>query len=117
MSGFSVSKNIKRFRRQKQMTLQQLADLSELTKGYLSKIENSEKVPPFDTLQKIARVLGVGISALIPEEQGLITDAKICHTPAIEYNTVLDGETSGPVVSSLADFKPGRNMMPFVSSR
>lgn len=114
MPGFLTSKNIKRLRRRKQLTLQQLADRCELTKGYLSKIENSEKVPPFDTLQKIARGLGVGVSALVPEDRAVLSDPVACLTPSSEYGSVLDDDTPGPVVSSLADFKPGKNMMPFI---
>ena len=52
-----ISQNIKRHRLNKGLSLDQLARFCGLTKGYVSKIENSEKAPPFSTLIKIATAL------------------------------------------------------------
>jgi transcriptional regulator with XRE-family HTH domain len=64
-----IGKRIKSFRIQKGFTLEQLAGQTGFTKGYLSKVEKSEKSPPVSTLGIIARVLGVTISTLLGEEQ------------------------------------------------
>jgi len=65
----SVNKKIKRLRLNKGLTLDKLADLTKLTKGYLSKIENSDQAPPVSTLQTLALALGVEIGNLIDTGQ------------------------------------------------
>ena len=49
-----IARNIHHLRKQRKITLDRLAELTGLTKGYLSKIERSEKAPPYSTLNKIA---------------------------------------------------------------
>ena len=56
------------------MSLGRLAKLCALTKGYVSKIENYDKAPPFSTLSKIADALDTGISLL------LVTNLKLLRT-------------------------------------
>ena len=51
-------------RRMKGLTLQDVADETGLTKGYLSKIETSGKAAPVPTLARIAKVLGVPLAEL-----------------------------------------------------
>ena len=63
-----ISKRIKQFRIVKNLTLQMLADKTGFSKGYLSKVEKSEKAPPVATLSVIARELDVRVSSLIGEE-------------------------------------------------
>jgi transcriptional regulator with XRE-family HTH domain len=63
-----IGKRIKAFRTEKRITLEQLADRTGFTKGYLSKVEKSGKSPPVSTLGNIARALGVTISAFFGED-------------------------------------------------
>ena len=53
----------------RRFTLEQLANQTGFTKGYLSRIEKSEKSPPLSTLGIIARVLGITITFLVGEEE------------------------------------------------
>jgi len=64
-----IGKRIKASRIKKKFTLEQLANQTGFTKGYLSRIEKSEKSPPLATLGIIARVLGITISYLVGEEE------------------------------------------------
>jgi transcriptional regulator with XRE-family HTH domain len=59
-----IGKRIKSARRLKGLTLQDVADETGLTKGYLSKIETSGKAAPVPTLARIAKVLGVPLAEL-----------------------------------------------------
>jgi transcriptional regulator with XRE-family HTH domain len=63
-----IGKRIKAFRTKKGITLEQLASQTGFTKGYLSKVEKSEKSPPVSTLGIIARALGITISTILGEE-------------------------------------------------
>ena len=49
-------------------TKEAVAGKAGLTKGYLSKVENSKKSPPVSTLIVIAKALGVTISQIFGEE-------------------------------------------------
>jgi transcriptional regulator with XRE-family HTH domain len=50
------------------LTLEQLAKITGLSKGYLSQIENHEKTPPIGTLTKIAYGLGLDVVDLISDQ-------------------------------------------------
>src|SRR5450830_239556 len=64
----NIGKRIKSLRNKKRITLESLAIETGFTKGYLSKVEKSQKAPPVSTLGTIARALGVTISSLLGEE-------------------------------------------------
>jgi transcriptional regulator with XRE-family HTH domain len=64
-----IGKNIRKLRRDQEMTLENMAGRTGLTKGYLSKVENSDKAPPVSTLIVIAKALGVTLSRIFGEEK------------------------------------------------
>lgn len=112
-----VVENIKRVRLGLELSLGQLAKRSGLTKGYLSKIENSHKAPPFSTLVKIAKALDVDVAFLISEDEQSKDpgDVKMCIVRANE------GKGINPKVNvhdfyyeSLAYKKLGKSMEPFI---
>jgi transcriptional regulator with XRE-family HTH domain len=63
-----ISLKIKVLRKNRSITIQELADITKLTPGYLSKIENSTTPPPRPTLAKIAYALGVHVSYFFEDE-------------------------------------------------
>ena len=63
-----VGSNVKRLRLQHKLTLKQLADLANLTSGYLSLLERGLTSASLDTLEQIANCLDTGISTLFIEE-------------------------------------------------
>lgn len=56
-----ISNKIRSLRKKRGLTLQELADHTGLSKGYLSRIERMHQAPPVFTLQKIAHALGIDI--------------------------------------------------------
>lgn len=62
MDPFSVAKAIKNLRKEKGYSLNRLASLSGLSKGYLSKIENGINVPTITTMARIATALEVEVT-------------------------------------------------------
>jgi len=58
---FRIGEKIRGQRQQRRLTLQELSDLTALSKPLLSQIENGQVVPPLATLLKIARGLKVDI--------------------------------------------------------
>jgi XRE family transcriptional regulator of biofilm formation len=66
-----IGKNISRIRNSRGLTISELAERSKISKSYLSNIERDlNKNPSIEVINKIARVLGVDVKAL------LVTDSK-----------------------------------------
>ena len=94
---------IKRLRLQKNLTQEELADRCELTKGYISQLENELTSPSITTLEDILNALGTTFADFFKdekEEKVVFTDAefieKIDATHKIEW---LEGEEFGYVLA------------------
>jgi transcriptional regulator with XRE-family HTH domain len=110
-----IAEIIKQVRLDNQMSLEQLAKLTGLTKGYLSKIENSEKAPPFSTLKKIANSLNIDIGRLVSGDSEAPKDMKLCIVRADEGKTIATkGTLYGYHYEALAYKKLGKNMEPYL---
>jgi len=102
------------------MTLQRLADSTGLTKSYLSKLERSNKAPPYSTLNKIAMVLGVDVAFFLGEHLQDTQDTRISFTKRNERKSfegagsLSEGSLYGYEYAALAFEKPGKNMVPYV---
>ena len=108
-----VGENIKALRKQKKITLQELADRTGLTKSYLSKIERSKKTPPYSTVSKIAMAMEVEVSYLLSEKLEDFGDIRISLTRKDKGKLVEAlGSSFGHIYQSLAHTKPGKNMQP-----
>lgn len=60
---------IKQLRNQKSLTQEELADRCELTKGYISQLENNLNSPSIATLGDILAALGSNLSEFFKEEE------------------------------------------------
>jgi len=109
-----IGKRIREFRLKKNLTLQELADKSGYSKGYLSKVEKSEKAPPVATLSVIARELGVSVSVILGEET---KNDSICLVRQNERTLMAKtGEEFGYAYEALANPYPNKHMEPFILS-
>lgn len=61
----SVGKNIRRYRKEKKMSQEKLAEFSYLSPTYLGMIERAEKTPSLTTLVNIANALDVTADMLL----------------------------------------------------
>jgi len=108
-----IGGHLKVLRAARGMTLDRLAVATGLTKSYLSKIQNSRKLPPIATLSRIAQALGTGIGSFF----GDILEAR-------EGASIVRGNERLPVVRggtafgydyvSLAHKRLSKRMEPFV---
>jgi transcriptional regulator with XRE-family HTH domain len=68
----SLAANIKRLRLQKQLSLPDLATITDLSKGYVYQLEAGEMVnPSLDKLLKISRALDCTIADLVGEPRAV----------------------------------------------
>ncbi len=64
----NIGEKIKRMRLQKGLTQKELADRCELTKGYISQLENNLNSPSIATLTDILAALGSSLAEFFQEE-------------------------------------------------
>lgn len=69
VASLDLGRQVRRLRNKRELTLQDLADLTGLSKPNLSQIENNLVTPPIATLLKISSALGVAIGHFFQEPQ------------------------------------------------
>ncbi len=115
MDEKTIAINIKRIRNKNDMTLKTLAEKSGLTKGYISKIENFQKVPSYPTLLKIAHALETEITSLIDKDSEEDKDLKYYISKGHHRRL---SDSPHPFLESpyeaLAEKKSGKNMESFI---
>jgi len=120
MGEETIARNIYHLRKKRKITLDKLADLTGLTKGYLSKIERSKKAPPYSTLNKIAMAFGVDAASLLEESSQHKRNAQISFTKKAKGKTIkvvgslAEGSLYGYNYEALASDKSGKNMEPYI---
>jgi len=96
------------------ITLERLAAMTGFSKGYLSKIENSRKVPPIGSLSRIAAALRTDITELLHTPVAAL-DGGLSVVRAGERRPVVRGGTAfGYDYVSLADNRRDKKMEPFL---
>ncbi|MFW6016769.1 MAG: helix-turn-helix domain-containing protein [bacterium] len=66
-----IGKNIKQYRKQRNLTLRELAKQTEYSTGYIGILEKGQSTPNSFVLNEIAQVLNIPISALFGESDWL----------------------------------------------
>jgi len=109
-----VGKRIRKFRLKKNLTLQMLADRTGYSKGYLSKVEKSDKAPPVATLSTIARELDATVASFLDEGS---PEDTLCVVRKNERTLLAGtGEEFGYAYEALANPYPNKHMEPFILS-
>ena len=108
-----IGEQLKALRAARGMTLDRLAAATGLTKSYLSKIQNSHKLPPIATLSRIAQALGTGLGSffgdILEPGEGATVVRKNERLPVVRGGTAF-----GYDYVSLAHDRLGKRMEPFV---
>ena len=61
----SVGRNIRKFRKERHLRLEQLAEMTGLSTNYVGSIERGEKVPSFESFVTIINALGVSADMVL----------------------------------------------------
>lgn len=111
-----IGPRLREMRKRQSFTLEALAEKTDLTKGYLSKIENGKKVPPIATLSRISMAMNCDISFFFQGDgvsNGL--DDRVSIVRSDERQQVIRGGSSfGYDYESVAHKKQHKAMEPFV---
>ena len=99
----TISRNLRRFREERQLSYTQLAELTDVSKSMLRQIEIGESSPTVNTLWKIANGLGIPFTSLIAPPTVSLSKRKLKdHTPLL-------GSTEGYRLYPLITFETRRN--------
>ncbi|HEX6255472.1 MAG TPA: XRE family transcriptional regulator [Euzebyales bacterium] len=80
----AIGRNVRRLRRQRDLTLDGLADRAGLSKGTVIGVEQSRANPSIATLCSLADALGVGVATLIdPGKDPRVSIKRSVDTPAL----------------------------------
>jgi transcriptional regulator with XRE-family HTH domain len=88
---------IRTFRNRRNLTLSQLSELSGISIGHLSRLENGTRTPTVRLLLQLARALGVSLGALVGETPDQNT---VYVSRTVDRRTIETGDTS---LQSLSD--------------
>ena len=115
MNNTEIIEKIKFLRKDKGFSLNRFSEITGLSKGYLSKIENGVNFPPLSTLNRIAVALGVDLTYFFTQSPIDEMDKKIVITRKKDRKMVGEElQASGITRCPLADKKFGRNMDPYI---
>ena len=116
-----ITEKIRLIRQNKQITLKDLAKRTDLTEGYLSRIENAGSAPPISTLGRIAKALDIDISFLLAPNSS--SDTENPRFVMVRKEKIKDGGFSakphkktvhGYRYKPIASEKRGKNMQPYI---
>ena len=62
-----VARNLKRLRRERGLSQEELADLANLNRNYVGMVERQENAPTVDTLEALAQALQVDAAELLQQ--------------------------------------------------
>ena len=113
----TIGDRLRKIRKAKGLTLDVLAEQIGLTKGYLSKVETGQKVPPIATLARVAGALQTDVATLLQggkgAEQAVTTGISLIR--ANERHEVIRGGTAfGYDYQALAHHIDSKHMEPFI---
>jgi len=98
-----LGRKIRDLRQRRGLTVQQLADASGLSKGFISQVENERTSPSLSTLHDLAGALGISAAYLVVEEEPVPCVVRAADRPVVQVG----GNTSRVEVLSA---QPKRNL-------
>lgn len=79
----TIGERIRKMRKEKRYSIMDIRDLTGLSKSTISEVENDKSNPTTETLQKIAKALGVSVDTFFKEE----TDQEEIPALPVEFTT------------------------------
>jgi len=117
VEALNLGNKIRQLRRKRALTLQNVSDLSGLSKSLLSQIENSFTAPPIATLLKISKALDIKIGYFF-QDPPVSSRISVVHHKDRKETVPLHKRANGTKVGyqyeSLAHPMSDKNMEPFM---
>src|SRR5438552_3194880 len=103
-----LGKKIRELRFRRGLTVQQLAELSGLSKGFISQVENERTSPSLATLRDLARALNTSVAYLVVEDDAA--------PHIVRENTRMRVVHGGPISVDILTAQPRRNLEMLMAS-
>jgi DNA-binding XRE family transcriptional regulator/mannose-6-phosphate isomerase-like protein (cupin superfamily) len=104
-----IGAHIKHARRNRRLSLRQLADIVGCTESFLSKVENDKVRPSLTMLHKIVVALGISVAKLFAEER--VDNSPVTVLPAEGRLTLMTGQLRNGKGISLESLLPVSSTM------
>ena len=116
MTEFDIGKKIKALRKERKLTLQDVATETGFSPALISQIENNNVSPPIATLSKIARFFDVKMSFFFEEGEGATRYEIVRKDDRRVVSRVIskDGTGHGYTYETLSYRKKNKKMEPFL---
>lgn len=111
-----IGQKIKALRLTSDLTQEELANRAQLTKGFISQLENEQSSIQIDTLADILEVLGISLSEFFSDTEG----PQIVFSPgekvlvdgsgASKFELLIPGSTNNLMDPVLIELKPGEKL-------
>lgn len=113
---FNIGVKIKTLRKERKLTLQDVATETGFSPALISQIENNNVSPPIATLSKIARFFDVKMSFFFEEGEGTTRYEIVRHDERRVVSRVIskDGTGHGYTYETLSYRKKNKKMEPFL---
>jgi transcriptional regulator with XRE-family HTH domain len=111
-NAISLAERMSFLRRQRNVTLERMAEISGLTKSYLSKVERGLSVPSISTAMKIAESLNLSVGQLLGESQYEGAISIVRHNERRSF--MRGGSSAGYNYEMLAPGKQFKTMEPYI---
>ena len=115
-SNQTIGERIKMLRESQSISLQEMAERTELDIKQIEQIEQAKELPSLTPLIKIARALGVRLGTFLDDhdESGPIITRKEAHCKSVSFSTSDTMSHRHMDYFSLSPSKSGRHMEPFI---
>lgn len=112
----NISKKILTLCEDNNISLEELAERSALSKEQLDRVLYSDTIPSLAPLIKIARALGVRLGTFLDDstELGAVVHRQVVQNEPVTFSSQLSANNSHLDFFSLAANKVGRSMEPFI---
>lgn len=90
-----ISNKIKRVRKERGLTLQEVADRASVTKGLISQIENGRTIPSLLVLIQIVKALEIGLDEFFNDLQSYGKEGRILVQRKVDYQRFEKEAASG----------------------
>lgn len=94
---------IRRIRKDAQMTIDDLAAATGLSRAYISQVETSKAAPSLQTIRRICRALDVSPALLFEDPEASCVHLRSDRQKAMHFETVIDGEKFQKVITVLSE--------------
>ncbi len=114
MNLLELSQTIRKVRQAQGLTVEQLAQKSGFSKGFISQVENFRQTPSLKAIVRIAEALGMPLGAFFSEDGVKDSEYTLGNINEGEEIPRNEGNEHGIRYSALAFRQIGRRMDPFV---